>query len=290
MSAQLLRGPEFRGELPEELALECLKHQSTVKLDQEHRAALVLPRGVDGWCQVSGAGTRALIYVKPAAELKVKLAAEHPRYAPGQWAKLEVQTLVSGHGGRAAVGLFGVDQSLGQLARLPAPDDMSGLAPRVETSEPAFGSLDGQALALGRIVGANAAAATVLRVNGIPSTPELEASVGGQTATHFDPVEELTDRFYAILPELYAQARAWERAAKPGDKMRPATMASLWNRALSALEARKQRVDDAYGRRLRLRQLPADLLALTAPHVVVGGAYLPEDVENWAAWVQKEKP
>ena len=47
----------------------------------------------------------------------------------------------------------------------------------------------------------------------------------------------------------------------------------------------------AYGRPLRLYRLPADLLALTDPHAVVAtGTRLPEDVENWSAWVAKEKP
>jgi hypothetical protein len=73
--------------------------------------------------------------------------------------------------------------------------------------------------------------------------------------------------------------------------MHPATMARLWQQALEACVARKLPVQDAYGRRLRLSHLPPDLLALTDPRaVVVQGTRLPEDVENWTAWVNKEKP
>jgi len=68
-------------------------------------------------------------------------------------------------------------------------------------------------------------------------------------------------------------------------------MAGLWKQALIACGKRGEPVTDAYGRKLRLGRLPADLLALTDPRaVVVVGTRLPEDVENWAAWVAKEKP
>jgi hypothetical protein len=68
-------------------------------------------------------------------------------------------------------------------------------------------------------------------------------------------------------------------------------MAKLWAKALDACAARGERIDDAYGRRLRLSRLPPDLLSLTDPRaVVVVGTRLPEDVENWPAWVAKERP
>jgi hypothetical protein len=73
--------------------------------------------------------------------------------------------------------------------------------------------------------------------------------------------------------------------------MTPETMARLWRAALAACKARGQRVDDAYRRTLRLSRLPADLLALTDPRaVVVVATRLTEDVENWPAWVAREKP
>jgi len=213
------------------------------------------------------------------------------RYAPGERAELAIQTTVGGAGGKAAVGLFGVDDSLGQLVALPGAGELARVQPKVETSTPAFGTLDGQALAQGRIRGANAAAATVTRVTGIPTPAELDAVVSGQAASPFDPIEELTDRFYIVLAELHTQVRAWETTAPTAEKMTPATMARLWRAALDACAKRGDRVVDAYGRRLRLSRLPADLLSLTDPRaVVVVATRLTEDVENWPAWVAREAP
>ncbi len=94
-----------------------------------------------------------------------------------------------------------------------------------------------------------------------------------------------------MLAELHLQARRWEQTAPATEKMRPATMAGLWKKALDVCAERGEKVVDAYGRTLRLSMLPPDLLSLTDPRaVIVIGTRLPEDVENWAAWVQKEKP
>jgi hypothetical protein len=109
--------------------------------------------------------------------------------------------------------------------------------------------------------------------------------------SRFDPVEELTDHFYNVLAELHVQARKWEATAPSTEKMKPATMAALWAKALAACAARGEKITDAYGRKLELSRLPPDLLSLTDPRtVIVVGTRLPEDVENWAAWVAKEKP
>ena len=119
----------------------------------------------------------------------------------------------------------------------------------------------------------------------------LDAVVSAKGETPFDAVEELTDRFYVVLAELHAQVRRWEAAAPPAEKMTPATLARLWDAALEACAAKGQRIDDAYGRRLRLSRLPPDLLSLTDPRaVVVVATRLTEDVENWARWVQRERP
>jgi hypothetical protein len=293
ITAELIRGPEFSGTLPTTLVLSHLKLSKPVeaKLDDERKASFVLDDKATGWIEISGAGQRALVYVKPQGELAISVTPGKDRYAPGQVAELAIKTLVGGQGGKAAVGLIGVDESLGQLVPLPGPDAMSRLQPQVTTTTPAFGALDGQALALGRIRGANAAAATVLRVGAIPAAPELDAVVNASTSEHFDPTEELTDRFYVVLAELHEQARAWEASAPKAEKMRPRTMANLWTKALAAVARRGERVDDAYGRRLKLSRLPPDLLSLVDPRsVIVIGTRLPEDVENWPAWVAKEKP
>ena len=291
ITAELIRGPNYRGGLPKKLLLTHLKGKLEAELDQDHKASFTLEQGTEGWCEITAPGVRSLVYVKPQADLTVSVEAEQPRYKPGDQAQLKLQTKTGGKGAPAAVGLFGVDESLGQLVTLPGPDSMGRLQPKVETTTPAFGMLDGQALTLGRIRGPNAAAATVLRVSAIPKPPELDAVIQASAASQFDPVEELTDHFYAVLAELHVQARGWEAKAPAGEKMRPATMARLWVAALEVVAQRGEPVTDAYGRRLRLSMLPGDLLSLTDPRaVVVIGTRLPEDTENWSEWVAKEKP
>jgi hypothetical protein len=292
VTAQLIRGPAFTGTLPKELEIECLKwKRDKLELDAERKVAVAIDASVEGWCEVRGGGERALVYVRPQGELAVSIKPKQPTYKPGQRAELTIQTLLGGKGGKAAVGLFGVDESLGQLAALAGPDAMGRVRPKVETSSPAFGVLDGQALALGRIRGANAAAATVLRVSTIPAKPELDAVVNTKATSRFDPVEELTDHFYIVLAELHAQARRWEASAPASEKMQPPAMAALWNQALEACTKRGEPTTDAYGRPLKLWRLPPDLLSLTDPRaVIVIGTRLPEDVENWAQWVQRERP
>jgi hypothetical protein len=212
LSAQLYRGPQFTGALPGKLALDCPTRTTSgpvraapdkaaaravveAALDAEHRAQLAIADDVEGWCTVSGGGVQARVYVRPRAELSVSVSPGRERYAPGEQAELAIHTTLGGKGGPAAVGLFGVDDSLGQLVPLPDADGFGRVRPAVETRSPAFGVLDGQALVLGRIRGANAAAATVLRVSSVPAPAELDAVVAGRGASRFDPVEELTDRF-----------------------------------------------------------------------------------------------
>lgn len=291
VTAELIRGPSYgTAALPTELVMSHRKGNVIAKLDAEHKATFQIPADREGWFEIAGGGTRALVYVKPPSDLAVSVEPKQPTYKPGDMAELQIQTRIGGHGGQAAVGLFGVDDSLGQLVALPGADSMGRVQPQVTTSNPAFGFLDGQALALGRVRGANAAAATVLRVSSIPQPPELDAVVNASAQSQFDPTEELTDHFYVVLAELHTQARAWEATAPAGEKMRPATMAGLWNAALAACEKRGEPVTDAYGRTLSLSRLPPDLLSLTDPRaVIVMGTRLPEDVENWAAWVAQEK-
>jgi hypothetical protein len=294
VTAELIRGPNFANSgltLPKQLVLYHLKGEQKADLSADRKATFTIEPGTEGWCQVTAGGVRALVYVRPENDLTVALKPEQERYAPGDQARFALETQLGGKGAQAAVGLIGVDESLGQLVPLPGVDAMARLRPPVETPSPAFGTLDGQALTLGKVRGANAAAATVLRVGAVPSAPELDAVVSVYGATHFDPIEELTDRFYIVLAELHVQVRQWEANAPAGTMMRPPVMADLWKKALAACEARGEKVNDAFGRKLRLHRLPSDLLALTDPRVVVVvGTRLPEDVENWPAWVEKEKP
>lgn len=293
VEVEILRGPGFHGKLPEKLHLR----QSTGKalegkLDPETRkASFTLPRDARGWFEAEWSGARAMVFVKSGDDLQVSLRPERDRYAPGELAKLLVETRAGARGVQAALSLIGVDESLSQLVPLPGPDELSRLRPQVTTGAPAFGVLDGQALSMGRIRGANAAQATVLRVTALPPSEEVDVRVNASIEAPFDPIEALTDRFYTALGELHAAVRTWEKDAPPDEQMKPETMARLWDQALAGAEKKGLEVDDAYGRRLRLSRLPPDLLALTAPSaVVVQGTRLPEDVESWEAWVEREQP
>jgi hypothetical protein len=288
----VIRGPNFNEEFPKELTMSTDREPIKAELDKlTHRALFKLPAELQGWVSVSWGGAQAIAYIRPRAELAVHVNPEHEHYAPGQTARLEVLTSAGGTGTRAAVSLLGVDQSLGQLVPLPGASDMARLRPQPTMTSSAFGVLDGEALALGRIRGVNAAAATILRVGSLPAPAETDVAISESGAGVFDPVEDLTDHFYTVLSELHSQVEAWEEQAPKGAKMDPKKMSELWKSAIGACEKRKEGVTDSYGRPLRLSQLPPDLLSLTDPRTVVtDGTRLPEDVDNWMAWVQKEKP
>lgn len=288
----VLRGPNFQGELPEDVYLSGEQHGVEAKLDKKSRTAkFQLPENASGWYTTSVYGAQAMVYVRPQVELKVEVRPEHPTYTPGAMAKLRLRTTANGKGQAAGVGLFGVDDSLSQLVALPGPGELSHLRPQPPNQGPAFGVLDVEALALGRIKGENALAATILRVNGLPSLADLDSYVSASGEVPFDPLETLTDRFYLALGELYAEVRAWEQQAPKEEQMQPALLAKLWKSAVERTAQKGTPATDAYQRPLRLSELPADLLALTDPRmVVVDGTRLPEDVENWPAWVAREKP
>jgi hypothetical protein len=288
----LLRGPGYSGALPEVLVLQAGETRLEAKLEKGSRTARFrLPADFEGWAEARWEGAVARVYAAPRAQLSVEVSPEKPAYAPGELAHLQVRTRVDGKEGPAAVGLFGVDETLGQLAPLPGAESLGSVRPAPTVATPAFGVLDGQALAMGRIRGSNAAAAALLRVSDVPQREDVEPRVAVSATSPFEPEVELTEPFYAVLAELHAQVRAWEEKAPEGETLAPADLARLWEGALAACEKRGEKVTDAFGRRLRLSRLPADLLALTDPRAVVtSGTRLPEDVENWNAWVAREAP
>lgn len=288
----VIRGPDFTGDVPDKLYLSHFGDREELKLDDKQRTVTYkLPDDAEGWYEAEVQGNRALVYVRPRDQLSVAVDADKPRYSPGATARLAIQTRVGSRGAPAAVGLFGVDQSLGQLAALPGADELGGLRPKVSMKDNAFGVLEAGALALGRIRGPYAAEATILRVGTVPLPAEIDVVIDNTADTVFDPVAELTDRFYIALAELHAQTRVWEESAPADQQMEPEIMAELWDRALDAVAARGQSVEDAFGRRMRLHRLPYDLLSLTDPRqVVVVGTRLPEDVENWTQWVEEHRP
>ncbi len=289
---ELLRGPGFNGALPETLYMDAGNTRLKAKVDLKARSASFrLPEGFEGWAQVQWGEATARVYAAPHAQLALELTPEKPSYAPGAVARLLLHTRVDGKDGPAAVGLFGVDEGLAQLAPLPGPTALASLRPAPGLTSPAFGVLDGQALAMGRIRGANAAAAALLRVNSVPTVEDAEPSLSASAQGAFEPEVELTEPFYRVLSELTAQVRTWEEKAPEGETLSPEGMARMWTQALAACEKRGEPMTDAYGRRLKLSRLPPELLALTDPRlVVVGGTRLSEDVENWGAWVAREAP
>ncbi|WP_307734619.1 MG2 domain-containing protein [Pyxidicoccus parkwayensis] len=288
----LMRGPGFVGQLPEKLVLQAGTTALESKVDRSTRSVrFKLPSDFEGWAEAHWEGAVARVYVPPRAQLSVEVSPEKPVYAPGELARLQLRTKVDGKDGSAAVGLFGVDETLGQLAALPGAEAMGEVRASPAVASPAFGVLDGQALAMGRIRGSNAAAAALLRVSAVPQREAGEPSLSVNAVSPFDPSAEMTDPFYTVLAELHARVRAWEEKAPEGETLDPEGLAKLWDGALTACEQRGEKVTDAFGRRLRLSRLPADLLSLTDPRAVVtSGTRLPEDVENWNAWVAREAP
>jgi chorismate-pyruvate lyase len=289
---ELIRGPDYQGELPKELQLRAGQAVLEAEVEQPGRVARFrLPESFEGWAEATWAGAVARVYAAPRARVGLEGVPDKATYAPGELGHLQVRTQVDGKAGPAAVGLFGVDESLGQLAPLPGPQELDGLREVPQVPSPAFGVLDGAALAMGRIRGANASAAALLRVSAVPRPEQEEPALSVQAQSALDPEAELTDAFYRVLAELAAQVRAWEGSAPAGEMMTPARMARLWGKAVEACEKRGEPAVDAYGRRLRLSYLPSELLELTDPRaVVVSGTRLPEDVESWSAWVAQEEP
>lgn len=290
-----VRGPDWSGELPEKVTMSSTDWRKEVDVDREKkRASFELPKDRDGWFEVSFAGALARVFVPKQSNLMVALTPDKLVYRPGEQATLSVTTTTTTKDGAAgigaAVGLFGVDETLGQLATLPGPGSMDRVVPAVTMREPAFGVLDAVALSLGRVRGKNAAAATVLFVQSVPSPEALDVTVGGSGASSFDPLLPLADRFYGVLDAMYAEVRRFETEAPPEQKLDAKTALSLWDKAIAAAAAKGVPTTDVYGRPLRLQLLPDELVAMTDPRLMIGnGTRLPEDIEAWIPFVRSAR-
>jgi hypothetical protein len=283
LALEILRGPDFIGELPKTLDLV---HDQTkpIRADvKERKARFVLPDDAAGWYAVQWNGAQAFAYVPESGELSVTLTPAEATLRPGTMGSLAVRTEAAGKGVEAAVAIIGLDESLGQLVPLPGPDALDGLRLLPASQGEAFPSLDVGALTMGRIRGANARAATVLRVSALPSAADRDAWVAVHGAPPFDSIGPLTDAFYAVLASLHAHVRAWEQSAEPGKMLELEAYSKLWDQSLDEVGT----ADDAFGRKLALGRLPDDLLALCDPRqVVIDGTRLSEDVEPWIPWVR----
>src|SRR5699024_3180030 len=108
-----IRGPDYRGEVPKKLKITCPRWESEIDVDKETRAAkIALAESADGWCEIAAGAARSRLYVKPEADLTVTVTPGAERYKPGAEATLALRTTSGGRGTAAAVGLFGVDESL----------------------------------------------------------------------------------------------------------------------------------------------------------------------------------
>lgn len=286
------RGPDYEGDLPLMIQSNHEGAYDNIELKKKAKGAKYqLPDDAKGWYEFTAGGARALVFVRSEDELSLELSAGEETYKPGQMANISIQTKIAGKGAKSAVGLFGVDNSLSQIATLRGPGDLGSVRPEVTMQRKAFDSLDGQALSLGRIRGVHAAEATILRVQSVPPPGAMDTVLYVSAETQFAPISELTDLFYIALAELHLQTRAWESSAAKGTTMTPKQMAILWDQAIEACEKKGHSVVDPYGRPMRLHWLPSDLLALVDPAQVVADATrLAEDVENWQQWVMKEQP
>ena len=175
VTAELIRGPEFTGTLPKKLALRAPEGQArgrsstpsasaTFALDAEHRGL-----GRDH----AAAGMRALVYVRAAGRARGRRSS---RSSPATRRAIRPSCTIAdaGSAARAARPRSACSASTRASAsssRCRARRAWARCGRRSRPATPAFGMLDGQALTLGRIRGANAAAATVLRVSAIPSPP-----------------------------------------------------------------------------------------------------------------------
>ena len=291
ITLELLRGPDFQGELPKKLWLNHPDKSLEAEVDRDKREVkFTLPKDREGWWEARHDGAVARVFVPAEKALQVAVESDKKSYRPGESARLSVTTRAKDAGVPAAVTLVGVDETLATLAPLPGPDAMERILPKVEMARRAFEVLDATALSLGRIRGKNAAAATVLLVSQVPSPAELDVSVNASAQTSFDPLAPLADRFYTVLEALYGEVRSFEKSAPKSEKLTPKKMLGLWDQALAAAKKKGAVVTDAFGRPLRLSVLPDELVALTDPRVVVAdGTRLPEDIEAWVRFVRRSE-
>ncbi|MBN2799958.1 MAG: hypothetical protein JXX28_12500 [Deltaproteobacteria bacterium] len=289
VEVELLRGPDFYGELPEELEL-MEGSQALAKAEvEDRRVRFTLPEGAEGFLHVEFYGARAVIYARPVAPLRVSLSTDRPVYRPGEEAVLTVRTERGGAPVAAAVGLMGVDATLGQLAPLLGPDDQGRVTVRARADAPAFGAFDPKALVLGQVRGDAAARAAVLRVTQLPMDPAGDEALWSTGRAAPDHEAVLTNSFYRALDALLVRVRAWEESAPTGEEMTPARMVAQWQAVLADERLAGRLVQDAFGRELTLDTLPLPLLELVDPRrVVLDGTRLPEDVVGWQRYVDEE--
>ncbi len=145
---------------------------------------------------------------------------------------------------------------------------------------------------MGRIRGANAAAAALLRVSSAcHASRRSEPALSMMAQSSFEPEVELTEPFYRVLAELNVAGAGLGGEGPGGGDAEPRGHGEDVGAGTGGVrEARGER-DGRLRAPSEAVAAAAELLALTDPRVVVvGGTRLSEDVENWGAWVARESP
>ena len=287
---EILRGPDFSGELPRWLTLK--RGVDTVQEvdlgeepeDRERLVKFTPPADAAGFLSVEWSGARALVYAAPPGTLELSLSFERDAYKPGETAQLNVSA-----SGQAVVSLVGVDSRLNQLAPLAGPDDLGEVLVPASSADPAFGRFDAVALAMGSVRGENAARAAVARVSELSPVSALSPYQSFYGSQLYDPEEELAEAFYGLLPFVRQAVKDWEASAPEGELLTNERMAALFEDGLKASGAAGQPVRDPWGNRVSLARLPEPMLERLDPRVMTGdGTRLPEDIINWTRWATSE--
>lgn len=292
VTVDFLRGPDFYGTFPEKVSLmQGGRRVSRVNFPEKGKKQVQfdIPADTRGFVTVDVNGARGVAFVQEPNPLALSLSTDRDAYAPGEEAKLMVKTTAGAVGVPAAVGLMGVDESLGQLAPLLGPDDLGRVTVRATSDTPAFGAFDARALALGQIRGENAATAAVLSLTHLPSDPAGDTFVSTRGQATVDDLEVVTRRFWRTRTKLVERVRAWEDAAPEGEELTHERLAKLWTETVMAQESAGTPARDAFQRPLTLNHLPRPLVERLDPREIASDATrLPEDVTPWMTWVAEE--
>lgn len=289
VEVELLRGPDYYGSLPKKLELRegsALVGEAKVA---DRKARFTVPEGVTGFLTVDYGGARGVVYARPKDGLELALSTDAPRYRPGAPVKLQVRAARGGAPAEAAVGLMGVDATLGQLAKLLEPDELGRVTVRVGAEQPAFGAFDPKALVLGQVRGEAAAQAAVMRLTTLPNDSAGDSAQYGTGYAEMEADSVQIESFFRALAAVTERVHAWEASAKPGETLAAAQVMAYWDEVLREERRAGRPVVDAYGRELTLRRLPLAQLEWVDPRNLVQDAtHLPEDMLPWVGVVDGE--
>ncbi|MGC6508998.1 MAG: MG2 domain-containing protein [Myxococcota bacterium] len=289
---EFIRGPNFGDDLPKTVSVIHPDGQSTEHaLDSDTRKVNFKVPDKNGWYTTELYDVTGHFFVPLSQKLEVDLSTSTKSYRPGTRVSLNIDVKANGEPIKSAVGLFGVDKSLGELGRLETTNDFTESLQFIAESHPQAEKLGLSATALqqGLITGKNAQLAAMSLINSTPTVGDKESIQTLYGTTELLPEQSIADSFFFILEEMHAQVFKWESNAQPHEQFKPETVLSLWDNALVACETKEHTCSDMYGQTLTVEMLPTEYLHMIAPNnLVLDGSRLPEDMVNWIKWV-KEK-